>query len=96
MDPKIREYMKRMGSKGGKKRSVALTPERRQEIARMGGNARAAQPRPQVNEGVTVSCSGRSLGYHVFTVGGDRCSMCGEPRWPSSHVPTEPRNGGKA
>lgn len=40
MDKATREYMKRIGRKGGKRRAETLTPAQRQQIARLGGLAK--------------------------------------------------------
>jgi general stress protein YciG len=39
----IRDYFAKLGRKGAKARAHSLTPERRAEIARAGGKARAAK-----------------------------------------------------
>jgi hypothetical protein len=39
----VRDFFAKMGRKGGESRSQTLTPERRAEIARAGGLARAAK-----------------------------------------------------
>jgi general stress protein YciG len=44
MTPELRAYFQAMGRKGGKARAAKLSPERRQEIARMGGK-RGAETR---------------------------------------------------
>jgi general stress protein YciG len=39
MDQSVKSYMQRIGRKGGRRRAEQLTPERRREIARLGGVA---------------------------------------------------------
>jgi general stress protein YciG len=41
LHPIIRAHYRKMGKKGGKGRAAKLSPQRRQEIARSGGKAKA-------------------------------------------------------
>ena len=39
MDPKVSEYFRQMGRKGGKARIASMTPEDRKKMASKGGKA---------------------------------------------------------
>jgi len=45
LHPAVRKYYARLASLGGRARAKALSPARRQRIARMGGKASAGKPR---------------------------------------------------
>lgn len=50
MKKELREYMAKLGKKGGKARALSLTPERRSEIARNAGLRKGKYGTEQVHQ----------------------------------------------